>query len=65
MYPSKKFFWLKDVAKASALLVCEKVNVKKDHIVTKNEPFWKQREGKDSTIFRKDISRIGDWFKGQ
>ena len=65
MYPSKKFVWLKYVAKASALLFCEKVNVKKDHIINKKEPFFKRRKEKDVAVFRKDIIRIGDWFKGQ
>ena len=30
------------VARAGALLVCEKVGVKTDHIINKKEPFWKQ-----------------------
>ena len=34
---------VKYVARASALLVCEKVVVKTDHTTNKKEPFWKQR----------------------
>ena len=35
--------YLKYVAIAGALLVCEKVGVKTGHTINKKEPFWKQR----------------------
>ena len=34
---------VKYVARARALLVCEKVAVKTDHTINKKKPFWKQR----------------------
>ena len=55
----------KYVARADALLVCEKVGVKADHTINKKEPFWKRRMIEDIAIFRKDLSRIDDWFKGR
>ena len=40
--PVRNLSELKYVARASALLVCEKVGVKTDHTRNKKEPFWKQ-----------------------
>ena len=56
---------LKYVARASALLVYEKVGVKTDHAINKTERFWKRRIEKDIAILRKDLSRIDNWFKGR
>ena len=53
----------KYVARAGALLVCEKVDVKTDHTINKKEPFWKRRIERDSAILRKDLSRADDWLK--
>ena len=63
--PVRNLSELNYVARASALLVCEKVGVKTDHTINKKEPFWKRRIKKDIAILRKDLGRIGDWFKGQ
>ena len=54
---------LKYVARASALLVCEKVGVETDYTMNKKERFWKRRIEKDIAILRKDLSRIDNWFK--
>ena len=51
---------LKYIARASALLVCEKVGVKTDHTINKKEPFCKRRTEKDVAILRKDLSRTDD-----
>ena len=40
--PVKNLSNRKYVARAGALLVCEKVGVKTDHTINKKEPFWKQ-----------------------
>ena len=63
--PVRNLSELKYVARASALLVCEKVGVKTDHTINKKEPFWKRRIEKDIAILRKDLSRIDDWFEGR
>ena len=63
--PVRNLSDLKYVARAGALLVCEKVDVKTDHTINKKEPFWKRRIEKDIAILRKDLSRIDDWFKGR
>ena len=63
--PVQNLLELKYVARASALLVCEKVGVKTDHTINKKDPFWKRRIEKEITILRKDLSRIDNWFKGQ
>ena len=47
----------------SALLVCEKVDVKIDHTINKKNPCWKWKIEQDIAILRKDLSRIDDWFK--
>ena len=61
--PVRNLSKIKYVARASALLVCEKVDVKTDHTINKKESFWKWRIEKDIAIFRKYLSRIDDWFK--
>ena len=68
--PVRKLAELKYVARASALLVCEKVGVKIDHTIIKKEPFWKggiEKDIKKRKILslRKDLSRIDDCFKGR
>ena len=63
--PVRSLSGLKYVARAGALLVCEKVGVKTDHTINKKELFSKQRIEKDIAILRKDLSRIDDWFKGR
>ena len=62
--PIRNLSELTYVARASTLLVCEKVGVKKDHTLNKKEPFWKRRIETDFAIFRKDLSGIDDWFIG-
>ena len=62
--PVRNLSELKYVARASALLVCEKVGVKTNHTINKKEPFWKRRTEKDIAVLKKDCSRIDDWFKG-
>ena len=49
----------------SALLVCQNVGVKTDHIINKKEPFWKWIIEKNISILRKELRRIDDWFKGR
>ena len=61
--PVRSFSELKYLARTTALLVCEKVGVKTDYTIKKNESFWKRRIEKDIAILRKDLSRIDDWFK--
>ena len=61
--PVKNLSDLKYVVRAGALLVCKMVGVKTDHTINKKEPFWKWRIEKDIAILRKDLNRIGDWFK--
>ena len=63
--PVRSLSGLKYVARAGALLVCEKVGVKTDQTINKKEPFSKQRIEKDIAILRKDLSRIDDWFNGR
>ena len=63
--PVRNLSELKCAARASALLVCEKVGVKIYHTIYKKEPFWKRRIEKDIAILRKDLSRIDDWIKGR
>ena len=53
--PVRTLSELKYVARASALLVCEKVGVKTDHTMNKKERFWKRRIEKDIAILRKDL----------
>ena len=62
--PVRNVSELKYVARASALLACEKAGVKTDNTINKKEPFWKRRIEKDIAILRMDLSRIDDWFKG-
>ena len=40
--PVRNLSELKHVARATALLICEKVGVQTDHTINKKEPFWKQ-----------------------
>ena len=61
--PVRNLSELKYVARASALLICEKVGVKTDHSFNKKEPFWKQKIGKDIAILRMNLTSIDDWFK--
>ena len=56
--PVKNLSDLKYVARAGALLVCEKIGVKTDHVINTKEPFWKRRIEKDVAILRKDLSRM-------
>ena len=61
--PVRNLSDLKYVARAGALLVYEKVGVKKDQAINKEKPFWKWRIEKDIAMLRRDSSRIDDWFK--
>ena len=63
--PVRNLSELKCVARASALLVCEKVGFKIYHIIHKKQPFWKQRIEKNTAILRKNLNRIDDWLKGR
>ena len=63
--PVRNLSDLKYVARAGALLVCEKVGVSIDYAINKKEPFWKRRIEKDIGILMKDLSRIDDWFNGR
>ena len=62
--PIRNLSELKYVARASTLLVCEKVGVKIDHIIHKKQSFWRPRIDKGIATLRKDLNRIDDWFKG-
>ena len=53
----------KYVARASALLVCEKVGVKTDHTINKKVPFWKRGIKNDIAILRKDLGKIDDCLR--
>ena len=46
----------KNLIKASATIVCERMGIRKS-VKPQQEPFWKR--------FRKDLSRLNDWFKGK
>ena len=63
--PARTLSELKHVARASALLVRERVGVEIDHIINKMKVFWKRRKEKDIATLRKDLSRIDDWLKGR
>ena len=51
---------LKYVARASALLISEKIGLKKGHTINRKEPFWKLGIEKTVAILRKDLIRIDD-----
>ena len=63
--PVRNLSEFKHVARASALLVCEKHGDKADHTIKKKEPFWKRRIEEYIAILRNNLSRIDDWFKGR
>ena len=55
---------LKNLVRAAARLVCNKVGVianKKEF----KEPYWKRRIEDDIARLRKDLSQVEDWFKGR
>ena len=55
---------IRDVIKAAAILVSERVGVKRKIEQKQKDPFWKRRIENDIGKLRKDLSRIEAWFKG-
>ena len=56
---------VKNVLQASAILVCELLDIKEPEKKEKKEPFWKRRIEGDIKKLRQDLSRIDSWFKGK
>ena len=55
---------LKNLLRAGARLVCNKVGVIANKTECK-EPYWKRRIEDGIARLRKDLSQIDDWFKGR
>ena len=55
---------MRDVIKAAAILVSERVGVKRKTAQKQKDPFWKRRIENDIGKLRKDLSHIEAWFKG-
>ena len=55
---------IREVIKAAAILVSERVGVKRKTEQKQKDPFWKRRIENDIGKLRKDLSRIEAWFKG-
>ena len=63
-YSRRNLSELKNVARTTALLICEKIGVNIDHSISKKELFWKRKIEKDIAILKKGLKMIDDWFKG-
>ena len=54
----------KNLIEAGATIVCERIGIRKS-VKPRQGPFWKRRIEIDIARFRKDLSRLDDWFKGK
>ena len=63
--PTSNITEVKNVLRASAILVCELIDIKEHKKKERKEPFWKRRIEGDIKKLRQDLSRIDMWFKGK